>query len=91
MALSNFTPALVEDAPHERILAITAGFWQSRALSVAAELDLAELLASGPLHVDVLASRTKTHARNPVSFASCACSLERIFAGLAQCLRQYTG
>jgi hypothetical protein len=42
-------------APHERILAITLGFWQSRALAVAAELELAEALAEGPLHVDVLA------------------------------------
>jgi hypothetical protein len=49
-------------APHEQILAITAGFWQSRALAVAAELELADLLAAGPLHIDVLASRSKTHA-----------------------------
>jgi O-methyltransferase domain/Dimerisation domain len=49
-------------APHEQILAITAGFWQSRALAVAAELELADLLAAGPLHIDILASRTKTHA-----------------------------
>ena len=49
-------------APHEQILAITAGFWQSRALAVAAELELADLLAAGPLHIDVLASRTETRA-----------------------------
>jgi hypothetical protein len=49
-------------APHEQILAITADFWQSRALAVAAELELADLLAAGPLHIDILASRTKTHA-----------------------------
>jgi O-methyltransferase domain/Dimerisation domain len=49
-------------APHEQILAITLGFWQSRALAVAAELELAEALAEGPLHVDVLANRTKTHS-----------------------------
>jgi hypothetical protein len=49
-------------APHEQILAITAGFWQSRALAVAVELELADLLAAGPLHIDVLASRTETHA-----------------------------
>ena len=48
--------------PHEQILAITAGFWQSRALAVAAELELADLLAAGPLHIDAIASRTKTHA-----------------------------
>jgi hypothetical protein len=46
-------------APHERILAITLEFWQSRALAVAAELELAEALAEGPLHVDVLANRTR--------------------------------
>jgi hypothetical protein len=51
-------------APHEQILAITAGFWQSRALAVAAELELADLLATGSLHIDVLASQTKTHARS---------------------------
>jgi hypothetical protein len=49
-------------APHEQILTITAGFWQSRALAVAAELELADLLAAGPLHIDAIASRTKTHA-----------------------------
>jgi O-methyltransferase domain/Dimerisation domain len=48
--------------PHEQILAITAGFWQSRALAVATELELADLLAAGPLPIDVLANRTKTHA-----------------------------
>ncbi|HMF75175.1 MAG TPA: methyltransferase [Bryobacteraceae bacterium] len=54
-------PSASAPAPHERILAITLGFWQSRALAVAAELELADLLADGPLHVDVLAARTKTH------------------------------
>jgi len=49
-------------APHEQILAITLGFWQSRALAVAAELELADLLAEKPLHIDVLAVRSKTHA-----------------------------
>jgi O-methyltransferase domain/Dimerisation domain len=48
-------------APHEQILAITSGFWQSRALAVASELEIAEVLAEGPLHVDILAERTKTH------------------------------
>jgi hypothetical protein len=48
-------------APHEQILALTLGFWQSRALAVAAELGLAEALAQGPLHVDALARRTNSH------------------------------
>jgi hypothetical protein len=56
---STSAPQLV---PHEHILAITSGFWQSRALAVAAELGLAEVLAQGPLHVDVLARRTNTHS-----------------------------
>jgi hypothetical protein len=55
-------PPSLLPAPHERILAITMGFWQSRALAVAAELELADLLAEGSLHVDALAARTKTHA-----------------------------
>jgi O-methyltransferase domain/Dimerisation domain len=63
MSTPTFTPVLATPAPHEQILAITAGFWQSRALAVAAELELAEFLAEGPLHIDVLASRTKTHSQ----------------------------
>jgi hypothetical protein len=47
-------------APHEQILNIVMGFWQSRALAVATELELADLLADGPLHTDTLADRTKT-------------------------------
>ncbi|HMF74716.1 MAG TPA: methyltransferase dimerization domain-containing protein [Bryobacteraceae bacterium] len=49
-------------AAHEQIFATVLGFWHSRALAVAAELELADLLAEGPLSVDVLAIRTKTHA-----------------------------
>lgn len=49
-------------APHEQILNIVMGFWQSRALAVAAELELADLLAEGAVPVDSLASRTRTDA-----------------------------
>lgn len=49
-------------APHEQILSIIMGFWQSRALAVATELELADLLADGPQHADCLADRTKTDA-----------------------------
>ena len=48
-------------APHEQILSIVLGFWQARALAVATELGLPDLLADGPLHVDELASRNKTN------------------------------
>jgi hypothetical protein len=47
-------------APQEQILSIVLGFWQARALAVATELGLPELLAEGPLDVDQLASRTQT-------------------------------
>ena len=51
-------------APHEQILAMVAGFWQSRALAVATELELADLMAEKPLHIDELAAQTKTHAQS---------------------------
>lgn len=50
-------PAL---SPDEQIQAIVYGYWQSRALAVAAELELADLLAEGPLPIDALATRSKT-------------------------------
>jgi O-methyltransferase domain/Dimerisation domain len=48
--------------PPYNVLTIILGFWQSRALAIAAELELADLLADGPQSVDVLAERTKTHS-----------------------------
>lgn len=47
-------------APHERLLALIFGFWQARALAAVTELGIADLLASGPLHVKELARATKT-------------------------------
>ena len=48
--------------PQEQIFSIVLGFWQARALAVATELGLSDLFAESPLHVDELASRTKTNA-----------------------------
>jgi O-methyltransferase domain/Dimerisation domain len=59
--MSNYTSASVP-TPHQQIFALTVGFWQSRALAVAADLEIADILAEGPLAIDVLAARTKTHA-----------------------------
>lgn len=58
------TPAQAHAAPAalENIFGIIRGFFESRALAIAAELELADLLADGPLGVDSLAERTKTHA-----------------------------
>jgi hypothetical protein len=41
---------------------MTVSFWQSRALAVNTELELADLLAERPVPVDVLAAQTKTDA-----------------------------
>jgi len=62
MATTNPAQALAAPTPFNDILAILRGFWASRALAVAAELDLAGLLAGGPKNVDELAARTNTHA-----------------------------
>ena len=55
--MKNITPA-----PHEQIFSIVLGFWQARALAVATELGVPDLLAEGALPVDELARRTKTNA-----------------------------
>lgn len=51
-----------QPAPQERIFPIVTGFWQARALALATELGLAEILAERPLDVDQLASRSQTNA-----------------------------
>jgi hypothetical protein len=61
--MNKATSALMP-APHEQILAMTVGFWQSRALAVATELELADLMAEKPLHIDELAAQTKTHSQS---------------------------
>jgi O-methyltransferase len=50
--------------PQEQILGVVNNHWQSCCVGAAAQLELADLLADGPLHVDVLAERTQTHAPN---------------------------
>ena len=47
--------------PQEQILGIVNNHWQSCCVGAAAQLELADVLADGPLHVDLLAERTKTH------------------------------
>jgi hypothetical protein len=62
--MADSTPAQAHVAPAalENIFGIIRGFWESRALAIAAELELADFLADGPLGVDSLAERTRTHA-----------------------------
>jgi hypothetical protein len=47
--------------PQEQILGIVNNHWQSCCVGAAAELELADLLADGPLPIKVLAERTQTH------------------------------
>jgi O-methyltransferase domain/Dimerisation domain len=47
-------------AAQERILEIMRGFFESRAMALAAEFEIADLLAEGPLDIDSLAQLTRT-------------------------------
>ena len=84
--------------PQEQVLAIVDNHWQSRCVGVAAQMELADHLANGPLHVDVLAERTQSHApslyrmlRALESTGIFAQSSPRVFANTPQsdCLRRY--
>lgn len=55
-------PSQSAQSPFEEFLAISAGFIRYQAFRTAAELEIADHLASGPLSVEDLASRTNTHA-----------------------------
>jgi O-methyltransferase domain/Dimerisation domain len=59
-AIAPKTPAA--PSPQEHISEIMSGFWKSRATTIAAELELADLLGVGSLDIDSLAQLTKTHA-----------------------------
>jgi hypothetical protein len=52
---------MTETTPDQQILGIVNNHWQACALGAAAELELADHLADGPLPVEVLAERTGTH------------------------------
>jgi len=51
---------LAAPTAHAQLSGILGGVSRSRAVAVAAELELADILASGPSHVDVLAAKTRT-------------------------------
>lgn len=52
----------VTATPYQHLVGILTGFSRSRSVAVAADLQLADIMADGPLHVDVLAAKTGTHA-----------------------------
>ena len=62
MTDSGRTQAVAAPSAFESISGIIRGFWESRALAIAAELELADQLSDGPLAVDTLAERTRTHS-----------------------------
>jgi len=68
--MQNTTPT-----PHDQIQSIVLGFWHGRALAVATELGVPDMLANGPRHVDELALRTQT---NPSALFRLLRTLENI-------------
>lgn len=85
-------------APHEQILGIVNNYWQSCCVGAAAQLELADLLANGPLHVDVLAQRTNTYTRGLYRMLRALSSTgiftessSRVFANTpaSECLRRH--
>jgi hypothetical protein len=62
-SLTAAPPAVREDVPPPlAVLEMLNGMWVARALQVAAELGLADLVADGPRPVEALAADTGTHA-----------------------------
>ena len=53
---------MANPSPEEQILGIVTNHWQACSVGAAAELELADHLAQGPLSVEDLAARTGTHA-----------------------------
>jgi predicted O-methyltransferase YrrM len=54
--------ALWPSTPGDELVRLFRGFWVSRAIYIAAQLGIADLLADGPRTVAQLATTTKTHA-----------------------------
>ena len=62
-AMSNPPPPTSDTPPpHAQLIQMGTAYWVSRLVLLAAELDLADHLAGGPLTAEELAGKTKTHA-----------------------------
>jgi SAM-dependent methyltransferase len=68
-------PGSAPAVPHAQLIEMGMAIWKARAVYAAAALGLADLLASGPRSVEVLAAETKMHAP----------SLYRLLRALAAC------
>ena len=101
MADSTAAAALPSLPPQAQLFELVIGYWRTRAITVAAELELADHLTDGPLHVDELARRTNTHAPSLFRLLRALESVDvfkqvssRVFANtsMSQCLcRRVTG
>ena len=92
------TEQVSRPTPQEQILGIVNNYWQSCAVGAATQLEIADLLDSGPLHVDVLAERTGTHGPSLFRMLrALECtgiftqSSSRVFANtpMSECLRRH--
>ncbi|MCG1018516.1 MULTISPECIES: methyltransferase [Burkholderiaceae] len=99
MSQPNFYEAMSSTklSPEQQILLLKMGFWKSRALAVATEMGLPDILAEKPLSVDDLASRTAMNAsalfrllRALESIGVFSQPEPRVFANtpISQCLRE---
>jgi hypothetical protein len=61
--MSSASQSVAETIPaHAQLIQMSTAYWVSRIVHLAAELGLADHLATGPLTADELAGRTNTHA-----------------------------
>ena len=77
--------------PQEQILGIVNNHWQSCCVGAAAQLELADLLAEGPLHVDTLAERTKTHGPSLYRMLRALGKHGNLQLDVARCFWQHAG
>ena len=56
--------SLASPSPQEQVMGAVIGMIQGRCLVAAVELELADVLAAGPLSVEAIAARTKTDPDN---------------------------
>ena len=77
--------------PQEQILGIVNNHWQSCCVGAAAQLELADVLADGPLHVDLHCRAHQDARAEPVSAAAGSREHGDLHSNLASSIRQHAG